>query len=123
MLHLECLDPLRALLGKMDGWMDGLEARRKDSSNKPLRGTTSTQGCGVDVYQRAAMREAMESRSQERRDSHCLWRFWQHLPNKAIVLQAVVILKVIKVVEALEERLDTASKGQLEISEQLPNVT
>ena len=61
--------------GWMDGWMDGLEARRKDSSNKPLRGTTSTQGCGVDVYQRAAMREAMESGSQERRDSHCLWWF------------------------------------------------
>lgn len=49
------MDPLRALLGKMDGWMDGLEARRKDSSNKPLSGTTSTRGCGVDVYQRAAI--------------------------------------------------------------------
>lgn len=45
------------------------------------------------------------------------------MPNKAIVLQAVVILKVIEVAEALGERLDTASKGQLEISEQLPNVT
>lgn len=33
-------------------------------------------------------------------------------PSKAIVLKAVVILKVAEVVESLEEKLKVASKGQ-----------
>lgn len=68
------------------------------------------------------MGKAIESGSQERRDSHCFWWLWQHLPNKVSVLQAVVILKVANVVKALEERLDITSKAA-GISEQLPNVT
>ena len=38
-----------------EGGMDGLGARRKDSGNKPLRGTAAVQGWGVAARQGAGM--------------------------------------------------------------------